>query len=136
MKPIIYAENYLEQSNGQLTDYKVYCFNGKAKITLVTDNRFRSKVTKTFLDNDWNILPIKRPKEPINKKLQKPKAWKQMISIAEKLAQPFPLLCVDFYVVNDKAYIGDLTFQPGSGFMAFESKEWDKKFGDLLILPK
>ena len=91
---------------------------------------------KTFFDNDWNILPIQRPGNPIDKKLQKPKAWEKMLAVAEKLAKPFPILRVDFYVVNDKPYIGELTFHPGSGFTPFDPKEWDKKLGDLLVLPK
>lgn len=136
MTPIIYAEKYIEEINGQLNDYKLYCFNGKVKMTLVVSNRFSSKKTaKTFFDNDWNILPIKRPHSPINKKIKKPNAWKEMIEIAETLAKDFPLLRVDFYIINDKPFIGELTFHPGSGFEAFEPQEWDYKLGEMLKLP-
>ena len=137
MKPVIYAEKYIEEFDGQLNDYKLYCFNGKVKMTLVVSNRFsRKKTAKTFFDNEWNILPVKRPKTPINKKIQKPKAWSEMIEIAEKLSKDFPLLRVDFYIINDKPYIGELTFHPGSGFESFEPIEWDYKLGDYLELPK
>ena len=36
IKPLIYAEKYIESKDGILpNDYKIYCFNGKAKIILV-----------------------------------------------------------------------------------------------------
>ncbi len=136
MKPVIYAEEYIEDLDGQLNDYKVYCFNGKVKMILVIGQRFStSKTTKTFLDPQWNILPVKRPKCAVNEHIQMPKFLDKMLAISEKLAKPFPLLRLDFYIANDKLYIGEMTFHPGSGFEVFEPREWDLKLGTCLELP-
>ena len=137
MKPIIYAEKYVEEIDRQLNNYKIYCFNGKAKMTAVADNRFaKNKVTKTFFDNDWNILPIKKSPNSIHKRLAKPKSWEQMFNIAEKLAEPFPLACVGFYIIDNKPYIKNITFHIERGFEAFTSKEWDEILGADLQLPE
>ena len=58
-----------------------------------------------------------------------------MISIAEKLAVPFPFVRVDFYDVDGHLYVGELTFYPGGGYNTY-FKEWDEKFGSYLELPQ
>jgi len=137
MKPQIYAEKYIEQADGQLTDYKVYCFNGKPVMVLVISDRFgEKKITKTFLDTEWKVLPIKRHNANVCSEIERPAVWQDMLKMAEKLAQPFPLLRVDFYLVDGKPYIGEMTFHPGSGFEAFEPREWDYKLGEMLQLPE
>lgn len=137
MKPQIYAEKYVEQADGQLTDYKIYCFNGKPVMVLVIADRFGAKkISKTFFDADWNLLPVKRPEAGVCPEVERPAAWEEMLKMAQKLAQPFPLLRVDFYLVDGKPYIGEMTFHPGSGFEPFEPREWDYKLGSMLQLPE
>ena len=43
---------------------------------------------------------------------------------------------MDFYEVDNKIYFGELTFFDGSGFDKIEPREWDKKLGDWIELPK
>ena len=137
MKPVIYAEKYIEEMDGQLVDYKIYCFNGKPEMVLVISDRFSDNITsKTFFDTSWNILPFKRPNAIVNPDIKKPEAWNEMLSIAEKLSKPFPLLRLDFYLVDNKPYIGEMTFHPESGFEPFEPREWDFKLGEKLKLPE
>ena len=63
------------------------------------------------------------------------KNYDEMISTAEKLAKPFPLVRVDLYEdVNNNIYVGELTFTPGNGTDSFNPLEWDYKFGELLEL--
>ena len=65
----------------------------------------------------------------------KPECLEEMKELARKLAEGFPFVRVDFYQVNGKVYLGEMTFTPGM-FLAFSSKEWDRKLGDLLVLPE
>ena len=46
-----------------------------------------------------------------------------MLEIASKLAEPFPEVRVDFYIVNDKPVIGELTFTTGYGYFTDEYYE-------------
>ncbi|MBP5698429.1 MAG: hypothetical protein J6W96_02740 [Alphaproteobacteria bacterium] len=131
MKPIIYAEKYMPEIDKQINNYKIYCYNGKAKMALVNDNKL--KKNKFFVDNDWNILSIKRIANSEKYKLARPKVWDQLINMAEKLSKPFPFVQIDFYMINDKPYIKDMTFYPKKDFL---TRELDEKLGADLQLPE
>ena len=137
MKPVIYAENYIEQLNGQLYDYKFLVFNGKVKSLLICTDRSKDiAVTYDFFDRDFNHLPFTsgggRHASPLP---EKPYNYERMIQLAEKLAEPFPLVRVDFYEINKKIYIGEMTFYPGGGLLAVTPREWDYKMGEWIHLP-
>jgi hypothetical protein len=58
MTPRIIAEKYIETDAGLLpNDYKIYCFNGKAKLALVCSDR-ESNLKLNFVDIDWNRMDI------------------------------------------------------------------------------
>ena len=52
-----------------------------------------------------------------------------------EIAKNFPYVRVDFYDVDGKLYFGEITFFHGGGFDVFVPSEYDKIFGDKLILP-
>lgn len=134
IEPRIMAEKLLEfNENQEINDYKVFCFNGKAKYILVCSDR-QSDLKETFFDTDWNLAPFKRPDLDINKDEKKPKNLEKMIEISEVLSKDMPFLRVDFYDMNNGPLIGELTFYPASGFEPFEPKEWDEKLGAMIDL--
>ncbi|MDF1521094.1 MAG: ATP-grasp fold amidoligase family protein, partial [Brevefilum sp.] len=51
------------------------------------------------------------------------------IGLAQNLSEGLPFVRVDFYLINDKPYIGEMTFHPGSGFSIFHPQEWDEIIG-------
>ena len=134
----IIAEELLQNESGaEVKDYKVWCFNGIAKCTMVCSGRFSEEgLHNTFYDREWNVMPVKRPSHPIAEiPDEKPINYEKMIEIAEKLSQRIPFLRVDFYEVGGKLYFGELTFYPAAGFEGFEPAEWDYTFGEWLKLP-
>ena len=136
IKPKIIIEEFLEAIDGDVPDYKFHCFNGDPKAILVIEDRFKkSKTKKTFLDDNWDVLPIRRPHSTVNKKIKKPELFDEMLKISRKLSKQFPFVRVDFYNADNKIYIGELTFYPGGGVEPFTSKEWDAQLGKLLKLP-
>ena len=137
VKPYIFVEEFLETEKEDIDDYKIHCFNGKAKFVLVCENRSKStKMNKTFLDKDWNILPFYRKDGIVNRDVVKPDNFDEMLEIAEKLAEPFPFVRVDFYSLNGRLYVGEMTFHPGCGWEEFYPQEWNEKIGEMLILPE
>ncbi len=58
------------------------------------------------------------------------------LSKTKILSKDFPFVRVDFFEVNEKLYIGEMTFYPGNGMEPFNPCEWDRKLGNLLKLPK
>lgn len=121
----------------QLTDYKFMCFGGKVKCLFVCVDRFtKSGIKINFYDTEWNKLPFERHYPSTNKTIPKPQKLKQMIEVAECLAEGFPFVRVDLYESEEKIYFGEMTFYPGSGFEEFSPKKWDKKLGDYIDLSR
>ncbi len=133
----VIAEQFLENDENGLTDYKFHCFNGQPKFVLVCQDRFSaSGLTEDFYDINWQRLPVKRPKIPLAAQpIPRPQKLDEMLALAEKLSKDIPFLRVDFYCVEGKIYFSELTFFPASGFAPFEPEQWDKTFGDWLELP-
>ncbi|WP_251456714.1 ATP-grasp fold amidoligase family protein [Priestia endophytica] len=137
IEPRIICEKYMvDESKEELNDYKIMCFNGKAKCTFVCSNRGSSSgLNIDIYDIDWNLMPVQRPGSP-NSGIytKKPKNYTQMIKYAEILAENNKFLRVDFYEINNQLYFGELTFYPNSGFKGFEPSEYDVLFGNWIEL--
>ena len=58
-----------------------------------------------------------------------------MISLCRILAKDFPLVRIDFYEVDGRVYVGELTFTPGM-FLGFKPIEMDFKLGEYIDLSK
>lgn len=138
MKPVVYAEEYLDQIDGQVYDYKFFVFNGEMKMMFIaTDRSGVNQLTHDFFDRDFNILPFTyggiRHANPLP---PKPKHFEKMIELAEKLSKPFPFVRVDFYEIGDRIALGEMTFYPGGGILPFDPVEWDYKIGEWYQLPQ
>lgn len=137
-RKIVCEKFMVDHGNVELSDYKIHCYNGKPRFTLVCRDRFSaSGLTEDFMDENWNRLDVKRPDHPQGTSIpRRPLNYEKMFEFAEKLAKDIPFVRVDFYEINGKIYFGELTFYPASGFEKFEPGKWDKTFGEWLDLPK
>lgn len=139
VKPHILAEQYMEDEadKGDLTDYKIHCFNGEPKVIQVITGRF----SKEGMINDhyypsWEKLDIVRGQYVTNEKsVQRPQELDELLAMARKLSEGTPYLRTDFYIVNHRIYVGELTFFPASGFRSFTPEKWDRIWGDWITLP-
>ena len=132
--PKILIEEYLEPKSGSIDDYKFYCYNGFCRHFLICKDR--GEHTK-YINYDMNfdcITPSPNSYKS-QEKCEDQDTIRKMIEIAEKLAKPFPFVRVDFYYVDGRMYIGELTFYPGGGYNTY-SREWDERFGSYLTLPE
>lgn len=142
VKPRIIAEKYMSdesgisQDSGELTDYKLMCFNGKVRCTFTCTDRFNGGLKVTFFDNDWNVLPFERHYPKSDKPIARPRQFEKMKELAEKLSKDIPFVRTDFYEVGDDIYFGELTFFPGSGFEEFNPESWDYELGSWIRLPE
>ena len=136
VKRRVIAEEYMkEDASGWLTDYKFFCFNGEPKIVYISKDRSENPHTD-FFDMEFNHLDM-RMKDPnsSNEQLpQKPARFNDMIEIAKALSKEIPHVRVDFYMVDDKIYVGELTFYHCGGFALITPEEWAKKMGDWIDL--
>lgn len=138
VKPLLLAEPYLEDGKtSELRDYKVFCFDGKAKLLLVASERQKKgeSVKFDFFDVNGKHLDIVNDHPQASTPPDLPSTFKTMLLLAEKISTGYPHLRVDFYEVDGKVYIGELTLYHGSGLMLFEPKIWQKKMGEWIVLP-
>ena len=136
VKPRIIAEQYMEDHvDGELRDYKFFCFDGEPKAMFVASDRAINATKFDYFDLEYNHLDIKQH-YPNAGKVRKPVTFEKMIELSKVLSKGMPHVRVDFYEVDGKLYFGELTFYHFSGFMPFQPAKWDKTFGDWIKLPK
>ena len=134
--PRIIVEKYLEDPVlGELLDYKIFCFNGKARLVDVHSGRF-GQHKRNIYDRDWNFLDTVHFKYPHGPVMEKPAQLEAMLSYAETLAAPFTHARVDFFLVGGQIIFGEVTFTNGAGFDPITPREFDLEMGSWLQLPK
>ena len=132
----IIAEQFMSNNGMDLEDYKIHCFNGDPKFILVCSNRYgKGAMIDDFYSPGWELMDVRRPGHPKSDRASKtPQQLKQMLKLAKILSKDIPFLRVDFYIINNQIYFGELTFFPASGMSKFEPEEWDYTFGNYLKL--
>ena len=137
VKPRIIIGKYLEQIDQKsLTDFKFYCFDGKAKfIDIHTDREDEHK--QGSFDLNFERLPfgVSRFKQ-IYESPEKPVNLKEMIECAEVLSEKLPFVRVDFYAIDGKTIFGEMTFYPSDGRKKFYPEKYNRIIGDYFTLPK
>lgn len=118
-----------------ISDYKFYCFSGKVEYILVANGRFSKSKTFDYFDRNFQRLPFSQGGKTSNIKIEKPTNLSDMISISEKLSKDIPHVRIDLYNVNDMIYFGEMTFFDSSGYEKFQPLEWDRYWGDKIVLP-
>ena len=135
VKKVIMVEEFLDDHSGELpSDYKFYCFNGNPMAVLYISGRDTSNNSAVFFDLEWKY--IGRPQKACyveNSNLpEKPKCLDQMILASQELSSEFEFVRVDFYVINDRPYFGEMTFTPASGLYTSECEIDGKSMGEIL----
>ena len=145
IKPCIIAEellqnDYIEISPASLVDFKVYCINGEPQFIWVAYNRINMHVHVQCFDTNWNPKPeyLKNGMshyvyDPDDKPIECPQCLEELLDVARKISAPFPQLRTDFYVVNGKPVVGEMTFTQGYGFLEYDVYE---KLGEKIDLSK
>lgn len=137
VKPRIIAEPYMEDTvDGELRDYKFFCFNGEPKAMFIASGRSIGETKFDYFDLNFNHFNIKQKYPNSTIPLRKPNTFNKMIEISRILSKNFPHIRVDFYEVDGKCYVGELTLFHFSGFMPFQPNEWDQIFGNWIDLSK
>ncbi len=138
IKPYIIAEQYLLSLEMFQTDYKIQVINGEPYCILVCANRDKDGHAKLFsYDLEWNrVAFLNGEEDTLSCQFDKPKTLSQMIEYARILSKPFPYVRVDFYEVDGKLYIGELTFTPYGNIMTYYKDEILDEMGSKLTLPE
>lgn len=137
VKPRIIIEKYLKnKDNTDLIEYNWFCFNGEPKFLMACYGDRATARYNDYYDIDFKKLDFRCVYNTCEQPMQKPEIFDEMLELCKKISKNVPSLRVDFYEVDGKIYIGELTFFHWAGYTKFEPREWDLKLGKLLVLPK
>lgn len=133
-KPKIIAEQFIGDENGKPPkDYKIMCFDGKAKLIQVHNDRY-GEHTNDFYDMNWIKTDIMQGVPNSDTNEIKPKCFDEMISISETLSKNTKFCRIDLYVVDNRIYFGEITLFPTSGFSLFNKQQYDIQLGNWIKL--
>ncbi len=141
IQPRIIAEAYLadeSRTDGELSDYKFYCFDGVPHFVMVCVGRKLGYPSFYYFDRDWKALPFdKLTKDaPAEALPPRPDNLEALFAAAEALAKDLSHVRVDLYSVAGRIYFGEWTLCSGGGYDQDITPEADRYFGSLLKLPQ
>ncbi len=132
----VIAEKMIEpDSDGFITDYKIYVSRGKVIFCKILQMKIGSKIrTQRCVTPEFEFLNVKNNHKIIERDISKPSNWDEMIAFAVNFSKYFPFMRVDLYSNGNKFFIGELTDAPQTGLDPMDA-DFDKKMGGKLILP-
>jgi len=134
IKPRIICQELITVRGKTPDDYKVLCFNGKARFIEVHMDRFGDH-RQDLYDEKWNKLDILQGVSPSETFFEKPACFDEMMKLSERLAENMYHVRIDWFVVDERLFFGEITFYDGAGFYAFDKFEDDRLMGSLIHLP-
>ena len=132
-----YAEHYLGDGVNDVPDYKILCCNGEPIMIQVISDRFHpDRKHANIYTPDWQKWDIgwHTYKSDYSRPDKKPENLDKMLSYARKLSEDFKFVRVDFYTLEGKLYLGELTFAPDAGFMRCRDRKTEIEIGNMLNL--
>lgn len=134
VKNRVFVEKFLDDGiRASLLDYKIYCFRGIVKMIQVISDRDQGVLRQAYYDSEWNRLEVSRTGFPSGADVERPRDLNELVRLAQILSEPFRFVRVDFYIVRDQIYFGELTFLPANGNLAFKPARFDAELTRLLM---
>jgi len=125
--PEVFVEEYL---GDDINDFKFFCFNGKVHYFHIDSNRYSNHCRNNY-DKNFNLLNFTSKYNKCNFNIEKPKNLNLLITIAEKLAEPFDFARIDLFNINNKVYFGEITFCPEATNVIIKPISYDYKIGKV-----
>lgn len=136
VEPRIICEPYLVDESGyELKDYKIYVFHGEPKLIQVDFDRYTDHKRNIYTP-EWEYVDVMfhYPTHP-EIKIEKPKKLDEMLTLAKKLSAGMIHARIDFFVVEQKIYVGEITLYKGGGFAPFSPESFALAMGEWIHLP-
>lgn len=124
-----------DKNTNDLLDYKIFTFNGEPKIIQVDFDRSINH-KRNLYNVDWSFIDVTILYPSCKERnFDKPIVLEEMLDLSKRLSNGIRHVRVDFYLINDKIYFGEMTFYHGAGNEPFNPSSYDEYFGSLIILP-
>lgn len=136
IEPKIIAEKFIQDKNGELPEYKFFCFDGEVHYCWEIVGRGK-KEYRNIYDTNWNLQDWTfTGHENSPSETEKPNNFEDMVEIARKLSTDFPHVRVDLYNIDGKIYFGEMTFTSTGGYRLPIPEKYNYILGDLWDINK
>lgn len=132
IKPLVYIEEPIQTKDEYLSEFEIYCFNGKPKIVqkVIYSNPARRSVwNESFETSTVCFDSIPNIVEAASDEIKK------ATELSGILAKDFKLVRVDWILGDRGLYFNEMTFTPYSGFIPLKIEN-EQLLGDYLDLTK
>ena len=133
------VEDFLADEDGGIpSQYQFFCFRRADEQTILVQVDFDEHTNhrRDYYDLDWKRLPFTSRVPNSGREAPRPDRLDDMVDVVRRLAEDFPFVRVDLYLVQNRIYFGELTFTSGGGMSSFEPEDWDRKLGEWIGLPE
>ena len=135
IKPRILAYKYNEDIHNNKLKYKILCFNNEPKIIKVIyfeDGVYYSN----FYDLEWRLIDLKQSAPNIEKIIEKPKHFLEMLDISKKLSVDFPhFVAIELIESENQIYFSKFDFYSDDIILPLSDGNYDFEWGKLIKLP-
>ena len=136
--PKIICEEYLAPKNGELVDYKFFCYDGEVGyLDIWVDHGVGARPLYIYLNKNLELVPFNEDTiafQKAGRKVPLPENLHEMMQVASDLSRGFPFVRVDLYSNEGKIYFGELTFTPCAGVDKNFTPEGLIKLGEKIKL--
>lgn len=116
IKPMILVEEFIDPSNyAPPPDYKFHVVEGKVRFLQFISQRGLNTKEQTISANGDDLDTHFDLNFTVAKTFVKPASWEEMKRVAEKLGREFKYVRVDLFELDERIYVGELTFWPYFG---------------------
>jgi hypothetical protein len=115
IEPELFIEEFLEQPDGLLLDYKIHCFYGEPKMIQVIDRV--GTHCECCYGTDWDNLAWNLTYPLLEKSIPRPSTLDSMCNIARSLSHGCRYVRIDLYSVAERVFFGETTLHPGGGVL-------------------
>jgi len=125
----ILIEEFINENGKAPLDFKCWVFSGHLEFFSVHFDRFERHSVSTF-DRNFRPIDVGLPLTEKRREYYGPENYKEMINVAETLAEEFDFMRVDLYNLGGRIYFGEYTPYPGGVTIRFLPKEMDYLLGE------
>lgn len=130
----IIAEELLIDHGELPNDFKIHCFNKGSEKHKFFESFYTvdGHLMKNIYDENWDRIDYQYGFGSDGRTIKKPKQFKEIKEVCDKLSRDFNYVRVDLYLCKDRIYFGELTFTSGAGFARFSPEEKDELWGKYM----
>lgn len=132
----IICEQFIGTQNMAPAEFQLWCVNDEPESILACRKNFDNSYDAASYSLNWERL-YDRIEENNAAVFERPACGiDTLVRYARTLAQPFPFVRVDFYVVGTAVYLAEMTLTPSANILNNYKQSFLDRLGSQLILPR